>query len=153
MPARQPGIRPAVYPVINESSMNGEPLNDILAHEYAMNLPIATVVAELVARLGLTTVASIGGVRETRAVQQWVDGYREPQRGHVLRFGLQLIVMVAGADGRETLDAWLHGSNPRLDDAAPLTLLRDEPLESVQGRLLAAARAFGNPAPASESRR
>ena len=132
-----------------DAMTHDEPMTDISAHEYAMDLPIAAVVAELAARVGLTTVAAIGGVRETRAVQQWIDALREPQRPHVLRFGLQLVMMVAGADGHETANAWLHGGNPRLDDASPLALLRDESLETVQMRLLAAARAFANRGPAA----
>ena len=65
------------------------PRTDLSAHSHAMELPIADVVSELIDLLGATTVAVIGGVRETRAVQQWTNG-REPQRQHVLRFALQL---------------------------------------------------------------
>lgn len=103
---------------------------------------MSRVVAELVALLGATTVAVIGGVTETRAVQQWTAG-REPQRAHVLRFALQIARMIAGADGdHQTVRAWFAGSNPRLDDAIPALLLRSEPLEKVQAPLMKAARAF-----------
>lgn len=107
-----------------------------------MSLPITEVVAELVRLLGATTVATIGGVTETRAVQQWTAG-REPQRQHVLRFALQIARMISAADGNhETVRAWFQGSNPRLDDAIPALLLRSEPLENVQGPLVKAARSF-----------
>lgn len=107
-----------------------------------MSLSIAAVVQELVELLGATTVAVIGGVTETRAVQQWMLG-REPQRAHALRFALQIARMIAAADGEhETLRAWFQGSNPRLDDAIPALLLQSEPLEKVQGPLVKAARAF-----------
>lgn len=107
-----------------------------------MTLPIGEVVAELVAILGATTVAVIGGVTETRAVQQWMIG-REPQRQHVLRFALQIARMLAAEDGsHEMLRAWFQGCNPRLDDAIPALLLRSEPLEKVQGPLVKAARSF-----------
>ena len=74
--------------------------SDFDAHDYVVSLPIREVVRELVQILGSTTVAAIGGVKETRAVQQWtVD--REPQRPHVLRFALQLALMLTGHADRE----------------------------------------------------
>ncbi len=119
-----------------------QPLTDFDAHQYAMSLPIGQVVSELVHILGATTVAVIGGVTETRAVQQWTAG-REPHRQHVLRFALQIASMIAEeADDYEAARAWFQGSNPRLDDAIPALLLRAEPLEEIQGPLMKAARAF-----------
>lgn len=115
--------------------------SDLSAHDHAMSVPIAEVVRELVELLGATTVAVIGAVKETRAVQQWTEG-REPQRPHVLRFALQLATMICTRTDREVGRAWFHGSNPRLGDEVPMLLLRDEPLADIQGRLLAAARSF-----------
>jgi len=64
--------------------------NAVDAHEHAMSLPIQEVVRELVDLLGATTVAVIGGVNETRAVQEWLTS-RAPQRPNVLRCALQLV--------------------------------------------------------------
>ena len=113
------------------------------AHERAMSLPIEDVVAELVALLGLTTVAMIGGVRETRAVTQWTQG-RSPQRPNVLRFTLQIASMILNERDPDIARAWFHGSNPYLGDRAPAVALRDEPLAEIQGEIMAAARAFAN---------
>ena len=115
--------------------------SDVSAHEHAMELPIGRVVAELIDLLGLTTVAVIGGVKETRAVSQWLDG-RAPQRPNVLRFALQLATMISTMADREIVRAWFHGSNPRLNDRVPMLMLHSEPLEEIQGPLLASARAF-----------
>lgn len=112
------------------------------AHNEAMSLPMQDVVRQLVDLLGATSTASVGGVKETRAVQQWLAGEREPQRPHVLRFALQLALMISSLDTRELARAWFHGVNPLLDDRAPLSLLRDEPLQNVQLSLMTAARAF-----------
>jgi hypothetical protein len=112
------------------------------AHNEAMGLPVATVVGQLVDLLGLSNVAAIGGVQETRAVQQWISGERQPQRPHSLRFALQLGLMMCSVASREYAVAWLHGSNPLLEDLSPLALLRDRPLEAVQVPLMVAARAF-----------
>jgi hypothetical protein len=122
-------------------SRSAAPYGDIAAHEHAMSAPMRQVVRELDDLLGASTVAIIGGVSETRAVQQWMAD-RAPQRPHVLRFALQLAVMIAANGDNHVLRAWFQGGNPHLGDAAPLTLLRDGPLEAVQVPLLAAARAF-----------
>jgi hypothetical protein len=127
-----------------EEKQPSYPLTDLDAHQLAMSLPISDVVNELVAILGATTVAVIGGVSETRAVHQWTLG-REPQRHHVLRFTLQIARMVAAVDGtHESVRAWFQGSNPRLQDGIPALMLRDERLEAIQGPLMQAARAFAS---------
>ena len=115
--------------------------SDVDAHEHAMSMSIAQVVQELERLLGATLVAAIGGVGETRAVAQWMNG-REPQRSHALRFALQIVQMISTRDDGEVARAWFHGSNPALADQTPAVLLRDQPLEDVRSPLLAAARAF-----------
>lgn len=115
--------------------------SDLSAHSHAMEIPIARVVQELVDLVGATTVAVIGGVQETRAVQQWLT-HRKPQKPQVLRFALQLASMIAGVADREMAVAWFHGCNPLLNDQIPAVMLRDSPLEKVQGPLLSAARTF-----------
>ena len=112
------------------------------AHNLAMELPIQQAAEQLCELLGATNVAAIGGVKETRAVAQWISGEREPQRPHVLRFALQLALMISSIASRDTARAWFHGANPHLDDRAPFMLLRDEPLEEVQAPLMIAARSF-----------
>jgi hypothetical protein len=111
------------------------------AHNHAMEIPIRQVVEELVAYLGATTVAAIAGVKETRAVQQWMAD-REPQRPHVLRFALQLVTMVARQNEPALARAWFHGSNPALGDQTPIVLFRSRPLDDIAGDLMSAARAF-----------
>jgi len=118
------------------------------AHERAMSLPIAEVVRHLLTMLDATTIAVIGGVQETRAVNGWLSG-REPQRPQVLRFALQLAAMIANSGDHEVCKAWFHGSNPHLADRVPMILLRDQPLSEVQRDLLGAARLFATRAGAS----
>ena len=112
------------------------------AHRNAMTLPMPEVVEQLVELLGATAVAAIAGVKETRAVQQWASGVRAPQRPHVLRFALQIALMICTLKSRDFAQAWFHGANPGLDDLVPLALLRDEPLGSVQAKIMSAARDF-----------
>jgi hypothetical protein len=125
----------------NLANVDAEIRTDFDAHDYAMSLSIARAVEELADLLGATTVAVIGGVQETRAVQQWIAG-REPQRAHTLRFALQIATMLSSSRDRELARAWFHGGNPRLNDKVPMFLLRDRPLHEVQGPILNAAREF-----------
>lgn len=114
---------------------------DAEAHEYAVGAPISEVVRTLTDLLGATDVASIAGVGETRAVSQWMTG-REPQHPHILRFALQVALMITNPEESETARAWFHASNPYLKDEQPIAMLRNRPLSEVQIPLLAAARAF-----------
>jgi hypothetical protein len=50
--------------------------------------------------------------------------------------------MIASLASRDHARAWFQGANPLLGDRVPLVLLRDEPLESIQVPMMAAARAF-----------
>jgi hypothetical protein len=116
-------------------------LNDFEAHSHVMSISTQNVVQELVDLLGLTLVAAIGGVGETRAVSQWMTS-REPQRPHVLRFALQLARMIDDIKGNQAVRAWFMGSNPHLEDRSPVMVLRVLPLEQAQTQLMAASRAF-----------
>ncbi|MBV8639075.1 MAG: hypothetical protein JO322_13415 [Candidatus Eremiobacteraeota bacterium] len=126
---------------IERNVENDTSIPDTQAHAEAMSLPINTVVARLIALLGATTVAVIGGVTETRAVTQWTDG-RSPQRPNVLRFALQIAMMIGGETHSEMVRAWFAGSNPHLEDQVPMLMLRDKPLNEISGSIVAAARAF-----------
>lgn len=116
---------------------------DYAAHDRAMSMPIEIVVRQLVDLLGASTVAAIGNVSETRAVSQWMSG-REPQRPHVLRFTLQLAMMISDTSNPDVARAWFQGSNPHLDDEVPAIILRTRPLNEIQPALMAAARAFAS---------
>jgi len=126
-------------------------LDDVAAHSHAMSIGIGSVVKELVSLLGLTAVAAIGGVNETRAVTQWIGG-REPQRSHALRFALQLAKMIVTTEDAAVARAWFQGSNPQLGDRVPLLMLRNESLEEIQAPLMAAARSFAARSPARTTR-
>ena len=111
------------------------------SHEEAMSLSTKEVVARLIDILGLSLVATLTGVSETRAVQQWTRG-REPQRPQLLRFALQLALMITAAKDGTVARAWFQGSNPHLNDQSPAEMMRTMKLSEIQGSLIAAARAF-----------
>ncbi len=121
------------------------PRPDLAAHDRAMRLPFQALVNELLGMLGARLVAYIAGVTETRAVQEWAKGVRDPKDPELerrLRLVLQIAYLVAEHDSREVAQAWFQGLNPQLDDRAPAQLLREGEIAEVGREVLAAARAF-----------
>lgn len=102
---------------------------------------VATALREV---LGAKLVAYIGQVQETRAVNQWAEGGREPSGvvQHRLRLALQVALMVEAADGRRVAQAWFQGLNPQLEDRSPAGVLREGKAEADRQPVLSAARAF-----------
>jgi hypothetical protein len=110
-----------------------------------MRASFDVAVKELRDILTARLVAYIAGVRETRAVHQWVDGTRDVKSGAVedrLRFALQVALLLSEHDDPRVVQAWFQGLNPHLDDRAPARLLREGDLDEVGPLVLGAARAF-----------
>jgi hypothetical protein len=115
-----------------------------LAHVQATRAPFDQVATSLRELLGAKLTAYLGSVKETRAVNQWAGGEREPSEAVQLRLRhtLQVALMIADADGPEVARAWFQGMNPQLDDRSPARLLREGDLDEVGPEVLRAARAF-----------
>jgi hypothetical protein len=119
---------------------------DLAAHEEVIRLALPKVVERLTNELGAKLVAYIGSVTETRAVRQWMlegNDHREPKgdTSNRLREALTVTLMLRTRDSRATVQAWVMGLNPQLDDQSPATLLREgdeRDIAAVRG----AARAF-----------
>jgi len=94
--------------------------------------------------LGARLVAYLGSVRETRAVNQWAEGTREPSAEvqQRLRVALQVALTLADAESPQIAQAWFQGLNPQLDDRSPARLVREGDVEEVGPSVIAAARAF-----------
>jgi hypothetical protein len=115
-----------------------------LAHLHATRAPFDRVAARLRELLGAKLTAYLGSVGETRAVNQWAAGEREPSEAVQLRLrlALQVGLIIADADGAGVARAWFQGMNPQLDDRSPARLLREGDLDEVGPEVLRAARAF-----------
>jgi hypothetical protein len=95
--------------------------------------------------LGAKLVAYLGGVKETRAVRQWVEGSRQIGDRAIetrLRTAYQAAQLIADRDTPAVVQAWFQGLNPALGDRSPARLLHDGDLEDVGPQVLAAARQF-----------
>jgi hypothetical protein len=110
----------------------------------AIRAPFDQVAARLRDLLGPKLTAYLGAVKETRAVNQWAAGDREPSEAVQLRLrlALQVALMIAEPDGEAVARAWFQGMNPQLDDRSPARLLREGDLDEVGPEVLRAARAF-----------
>lgn len=120
------------------------PRGGLQAYQDSIRFSVPELVTHLRDLLGAKLVAYLGEVKETRAVRQWADGERKPS-GPItdrLRVAYHVAALLAEKDSRQVVQAWFQGMSPQLDDVAPATLLREEPLELGGRAVLAAARAF-----------
>lgn len=117
---------------------------DYAAHVRAVRFSFPEVVAALREILGLKLCAYLGSVKETRAVNEWAEGVREPTDAvqRRLRLALQVAGAIADADGAEVARAWFQGLNPQLGDRSPARLLREGDLDEVGPEVIGAERAF-----------
>ncbi len=117
---------------------------DYAAHVRAVRSTFPEVVAALREILGLKLCAYLGSVKETRAVNEWAEGLREPsdEVQRRLRLALQVAGAIAEVDGPEVARAWFQGLNPQLDDRSPARLLREGDIDEVGPEVIAAERAF-----------
>ncbi len=118
---------------------------ELRAHDHAIRAALPALVAELRDLLTARLVAYLGGVSETRAVNEWADGTRSIRSADTearLRLTLQVAGMLAERDDPRVVQAWFTGLNPQLDDRSPARLLREGDLDEVGPLVMGAARAF-----------
>jgi hypothetical protein len=117
---------------------------DFTAHTRSVRATFPEVAGELRALLGPRLTAYLGGVQETRAVNQWAEANRTPNAEvqQRLRVGLQVALTLAEAESPQVAQAWFQGLNPQLDDRSPARMLREGDLNEVGHAIIAAARAF-----------
>ena len=93
--------------------------------------------------IGRKLAAYVGGVRDVRAVDRWMNGselYGDAEQR--LRFAFQLVRMLAEKEDPTVIQSWLSGPHPELGDRVPLRLRRENDLETVAPEIMGAARAF-----------
>lgn len=109
-----------------------------------MQASFSQIVAELAEILGKKLTAYIGGVKDTRVIERWMEGGVEPYRDadQRIRVAYQIAKTLSEHESPRVVQAWFTGLNPELQDRAPLRLLREEDVEKVGPELLNAMRAF-----------
>lgn len=113
------------------------------AHREAISLPFPELASRLVGYIGRKLSAYVGGVKDVRTVDGWMQGkapYGDAEER--LRLAFQVVRTLIDHDPPRIVQAWLTGVNPELGDRIPLRLLREGDLNIVGPEVMAAARAF-----------
>jgi hypothetical protein len=119
--------------------------SDLAAHRRSIQAPFGEIVAELAEILGKKLTAYIGGVKDTRVVERWIQGeveqpYRDADRR--IRLAYQIAKTLSEHDSARVVQAWFIGLNPELQDRAPIRLLKEADIDKGGPELLNAMRAF-----------
>jgi hypothetical protein len=120
------------------------PRPDLAAHRRSVAAPFSEIVAEVAEILGKKLTAYIGGVKDTRVIQRWMQGGVDPYRDAEprIRLAFQIAKTLSEHDSARVVQAWFTGLNPELQDRTPIRLLREGNVEKVGPELLNAMRAF-----------
>jgi hypothetical protein len=97
-----------------------------LDHDAAA-LPIAGIAAYLQGSLGQRMAAFLAGLSDAKQIGRYAHEDGPEPRAAVarrLRHGYKIVRMISDAYDAETAKAWLFGTNTRLDDQAPIEMLR-----------------------------
>lgn len=116
---------------------------DLEAFRESTVRPFRDIVGDLAALLGRKLTAYIGGAKDIRAVDRWMEGraaYKDAEER--LRFAYRIAHLLGSRDHPHIVQAWLTGLNPELGDRVPIRLIRDSDLEAVGPEIVGAARAF-----------
>ena len=117
---------------------------DLAAHRRAVQASFPEIVAELAIILGKKMTAYLGGVKDTRVVERWINAGVEPYRDadRRIRLAYQIAKTLSDHDPTRVVQAWFTGLNPELQDRSPIRLLREEDPDKVGPELLNAMRAY-----------
>ncbi|MBA3867278.1 MAG: XRE family transcriptional regulator [Solirubrobacterales bacterium] len=90
-------------------------------------LPISEIAGYLQAQLGQRIAAHLADLRDAKQIGRYrkPDGPAPNQRTDLrLREGYKIVRMIVESFDEKTARAWLFGTNTRLDDEAPIDVLR-----------------------------
>jgi hypothetical protein len=119
------------------------PRPDLAAHRNSLMLPMSEIVRVLAEVIGKKLTAYIAGVKDTRAIDRWIEGaqaYNEVEQR--LRLAYHVVMTLTPSDSPAVIQAWLTGFNPELADRVPIRLLKEKDIEQFAPLILGAARAF-----------
>jgi hypothetical protein len=122
---------------------DGLPRPDLADDREALSLAWPEIVKRLTEIVGRKLTAYIAGMKDGRALDQWING-TEPYAyvEERLRFTYQLVRTLSEHNSPRTVQAWLTGVNPELGDRVPIRVLRDGDLRIIAPEILGAAKAF-----------
>ena len=124
-----------------ETSVNVE----FCAYHDAVVKDLSILVDSLRRTLGVSVVAKVAGIGETRAVHQWADGQRSVRSRTVeakLRLAYQAVSLLSRKYSPEVAARWFEQPSPELDYRSPQGMLASATPEEAGSDFMAAARQF-----------
>lgn len=118
------------------------PAAEQLDHD-AATLPISELAGYLQDELGQRIAAHLVGLRDAKQIGRYrkADGPMPNQTTDLrLREGYKIVRMIVESFDEKTARAWLFGTNTRLDDEAPIDVLRGASEPTQFAAVRAAAR-------------
>jgi hypothetical protein len=118
------------------------PAAERLDHD-ASTLPVAEIAGYLQDALGQRIAAHLIGSRDVKQIGRYrkADGPTPNATTDLrLREGYKIVRMIVESFDGKTVRAWLFGTNTRLDDAAPIDVLRQATESTQFAEVRAAAR-------------
>lgn len=111
-----------------------------VTHEQSVREEVASIAQSLQETIGQRLTAFAVGVRDPKAIGRYARGERDPraETDKRLREVFRVTQLLAASESPATVRAWLMGSNPQLDDHAPIELLHEQQVQPV----LRAAQSF-----------
>ena len=104
-------------------------------HRTALRQPASTLAGSLQETIGQRLVAFAVGVRNPKLVGRWARGEHKPRQPHErnLRELFQIVsLLVESGETAGTVRAWLIGSNPQLEDRAPIEVFHEGAIDQVK---------------------
>jgi uncharacterized protein (DUF2384 family) len=110
--------------------------------------PVRELAHYLQETVGQKMTAFLAGLNDPRVVGRWASGKNAPQLENEmrLRYGYRVVRLLTNAYDPSTAKAWLFGTNSRLEDRAPIVMLRETTDIGTMARVFLTARAFAGAA-------
>lgn len=114
------------------------------AHKQSVRVPSDEQAAFVQNILGSRLAAAALGLKDTRTLSSWArrGPIKSPDGEHKLQILFRITVAIDEVFGPAVAAAFLRGSNPVLEDRAPLVVLADDPPVHAEPQLLAAVEAL-----------
>ncbi len=101
----------------------------------ALRQSASTIAGSLQQTIGQRLVAFGVGVRNPKLVGRWARGEHEPRQEHErrLRELFRIVsLLVESGESAGTVRAWLIGSDPQLEDRAPIEVFHEGAFDQVR---------------------
>lgn len=120
------------------------PADNLALEREVVLLQIPELASYLQAHLGQRLTAYLAGIKDAKAVGQWIQGRAEPSAiaRERLRAGYHAAVVLSEAFGDRAAQGWFFGANSALDDRAPAAVLREADTPDEVSRIAPLAKAF-----------